>query len=82
MPLNLFYTMVQKSQNDQKLKSRGGGPALSWSSVRIFLVVNTVFSLYFSESRRHGLPYNCGLTLWSNRNTRRRRRKCRLQKKT
>ena len=23
MPLNLFYTMVQKSQNDQKLKSRG-----------------------------------------------------------
>ena len=24
---NLFYTMVQKSQNDQKLKSRGG-PAL------------------------------------------------------
>ena len=27
MPLNLFYTMVQKSQNDQKLKSRGG-PAL------------------------------------------------------
>ena len=30
MPLYLFYTMVQKSQNDQKLKSRGGGgPALS-----------------------------------------------------
>ena len=30
MPLNLFYTMVQKSQNDQKLKSKGGGggPAL------------------------------------------------------
>ena len=26
MPPNLFYTMVQKSQNDQKLKSRG--PAL------------------------------------------------------
>ena len=26
MPFNLFYTMVQKSQNDQKLKSRG--PAL------------------------------------------------------
>ena len=26
MPLNLFYTIVQKSQNDQKLKSRG--PAL------------------------------------------------------
>ena len=29
MPLNLFYTMVQKVKNDQKLKSRGG-PALSW----------------------------------------------------
>ena len=29
MPLDLFYTMVQKkSKNDQKLKSRGG-PALS-----------------------------------------------------
>ena len=24
MPLNLFYTMVQKVKNDQKLKSRGG----------------------------------------------------------
>ena len=23
MPLNLFYTMVQKVKNDQKLKSRG-----------------------------------------------------------
>ena len=28
MPLNLFYTMVQKVKNDQKLKSRGG-PALN-----------------------------------------------------
>ena len=27
MPLDLFYTMVQKVKNDQKLKSRGG-PAL------------------------------------------------------
>ena len=27
MPINLFYTMVQKVKNDQKLKSRGG-PAL------------------------------------------------------
>ena len=25
MPLNIFYTMVQKVKNDQKLKSRGGG---------------------------------------------------------
>ena len=25
MPLYFFYTMVQKSQNDQKLKSMGGG---------------------------------------------------------
>ena len=25
MPLYFFYTMVQKVQNDQKLKSRGGG---------------------------------------------------------
>ena len=24
-PVYLFYTMVQKSQSDQKLKSRGGG---------------------------------------------------------
>ena len=29
MPLNLFYTTVQKSQNDQKLKSKGG-PALTF----------------------------------------------------
>ena len=29
MPLKFFYTMVQKSQNDQKLKSGGGGPAFS-----------------------------------------------------
>ena len=28
MPLYLFYTMVQKLKNDQKLKSRGG-PALT-----------------------------------------------------
>ena len=28
MPLNLFYTMVQKSQKWPKPKSRGGGPAL------------------------------------------------------
>ena len=28
MPLNFFYIMVQKSQNDQKPKSRGG-PALN-----------------------------------------------------
>ena len=28
MPLDLFYTMAQKVKNDQKLKSRGGGPAL------------------------------------------------------
>ena len=27
MPLNFFYTMVQKNKNDQKLKSRG--PALT-----------------------------------------------------
>ena len=25
MALYLFYTMVEKSQNEQKLKSRGGG---------------------------------------------------------
>ena len=30
MPLYLFYTMVQKVKNDQKLKSRGG-PALKKS---------------------------------------------------
>ena len=28
MPLYFFYTMVQKSQNDQKLKSRGVLPSL------------------------------------------------------
>ena len=36
MPLNFFYTMVQESQNDQKLKSRGGGgPALSLSECSV-----------------------------------------------
>ena len=29
MPLNFFYTTVQKVKNDQKPKSRGGGPALN-----------------------------------------------------
>ena len=30
MPLNLFYTMVQKSQKWPKTQIRGGGPALSY----------------------------------------------------
>ena len=29
MPLNLFYTMVQKVKNDQKLKSRGAPASCS-----------------------------------------------------
>ena len=29
MPLNLFYTMVQKSQKWPKTQIKGGGPALS-----------------------------------------------------
>ena len=28
MPLNLFYTMVQKSQKWPKTQIKGGGPAL------------------------------------------------------
>ena len=31
MPLNVFYTMVQKVKNDQKLKSRGPALIISWS---------------------------------------------------
>ena len=33
MPLNLFYTMVQKSEKWPKLKSRGGVPALKVADV-------------------------------------------------
>ena len=29
MPVNLFYTMVQKSQKWPKTQIKGGGPALS-----------------------------------------------------
>ena len=29
IPLYFFYTMMQKVKNDQKLKSKGGGPALT-----------------------------------------------------
>ena len=34
MPLNLFYTMVQKSQKWPKTQIKGGGPALTcpWKS--------------------------------------------------
>ena len=30
MPLNLFYTMVQKSQKWPKTQIKGGGPALKY----------------------------------------------------
>ena len=33
MPLYLFYTMVQKRKNDQKLKSRGGGSCLKYGVI-------------------------------------------------
>ena len=36
MPLNLFYTMVQKSQKWPKTQIKGGGPALNqWLLRRI-----------------------------------------------
>ena len=44
MPLYLFYTMVQKSQNDQKLKSRG--PALTWFLFSILLSTCCSFSRF------------------------------------
>ena len=36
MPLNLFYTMVQKSQKWPKTQIKGGGPALRllWSQIQ------------------------------------------------
>ena len=40
MPLYVFYTMVQKSKNDQK-PNQGGGPALSRKSWSVF------FSFFF-----------------------------------
>ena len=40
MPLNLFYAMVQKVKNDQKLKSRGG-PALTLSKPGFFWAPKT-----------------------------------------
>ena len=35
MPLNLFYTMVQKSQKWPKTQIKGGGPALTFLLIAI-----------------------------------------------
>ena len=56
MPLYLFHTMVQKIQNDQKLKSRG--PALNlWPLKRSFLLYMK-FAFFF-------LTKPCGTKLFS-----------------
>ena len=63
MPAYLFYTMVQKVKNDQKLKSRGGGPAFSLKTILTnshqcmrnqFLVAKKVFLLKLIEEGKRG----------------------------
>ena len=62
MPLNLFYTMVQKSEKWPKtqIKGGGGGPALSfvWKCAHQTLFEGVVnLSLYHRSSRYASL---CG----------------------
>ena len=48
MPLNLFYTMVQKSQKWPKTQIKGGGPA--WSSFPITMTFcKTNFGTIFGK---------------------------------
>ena len=43
MPLYVFYTMVQKVKNDQKLKSRGGGWSCMKDQVDLLSCLKSVF---------------------------------------
>ena len=45
MPLNLFYTMVQKSQKWPKTQIKGGSCLLIWSAIRCALGVFCFFPL-------------------------------------
>ena len=70
MPLDLFYTMVQKVKNDQKLKSKGGGGVLAltflslglslWNLAHLFIIQEVL-----QQVSGRLLSCNCGGLLWA-----------------
>ena len=64
MPLYFFYTMVQKSQNDQKLKSRGGG-SCEEESLPSIVVVRHSYGKKTHQKRRTALKLGKKIIFWT-----------------